>query len=336
MKNSKELLKYIQTFFREYLPVERGLSQNTIHSYRDTLKLFLQDIAERKKVKVQALTPADLTAKNILSFLNTLEVIRKVAIRTRNQRLAVLKTFFSYLLTQDITRADQYGKVALIAAKRGPSRPMAYLTENEVEAILMSVNRSTDQGCRDYAILILLYNTGARVQEVCDLKISDIRLKTPLTVTLTGKGNKTRHVPLWDGTRQAIEDYLDIREVKDPSECLFVGKRGEPLSRFGIRYLVQARVSEAAKQCSTLAKKDIGPHTFRHTTGMHLLQSGVDLAVIQSWLGHADMNTTHNYIDIDMKMKEKALAKGKQPESAKKIRQILEKEKDVMLWLESL
>lgn len=336
MKSSKELFKYVQTFFREYLPHERGLSHNTIHSYRDTIKLFLQDIASRKGGKVQSLSLTDLTAKNVGAFLNMLETTRSVSVRTRNQRLAVLKTFFSYMIAQDVTRADQYGKIGLIEAKRGPSRPMDYLTEEELDAILKSVDRTTDQGCRDYTILLLLYNTGARVQEICDLKISDVRLKTPLMVTLTGKGNKTRHVPLWDGTRQAIEEYLNCRNAKDGAERIFIGKRGEPLSRFGIRYLVKMRVAAASKKCPALAKKNIGPHTFRHTTGMHLLQSGVDLAVIQSWLGHADMNTTHNYIDIDMKMKEKALAKGKQPESARKIRKILEKEKDVLTWLESL
>jgi integrase/recombinase XerD len=336
MKNAKELLKYIQSFFREYLPTERGLSHNTIQSYRDTLKLFLQDIANRKGVRVQALSLADLSSKNVLSFLKTLETERQVSVRTRNQRLAVLKTFFSYMITQDMTRAEQYGKVGLIESKRAPRRPMAYLTEEELDAIFKSIDQSSRQGCRDYAILLLLYNTGGRVQEICDLKVSDIRLKPPLMVTLTGKGNKTRHVPLWDNTRKALEDYLKDREESREDARIFVGKRGEPLSRFGIRYLVQARANDAAKICPSIAKKEIGPHTFRHTTGMHLLQSGVDLAVIQSWLGHADMNTTHNYIDIDMKMKEKALAKGKQPESAKKIRQILEKEKNVMLWLESL
>lgn len=336
MKKSNQLLKHIQNFFLVYLPNERGLSRNTIHSYRDTLKLFLQHIGNRKRAKIEALTLSDLTAKNVLAFLDAIEAKREVSVRTRNQRLAVLKTFFSYMVAQDVTRANQYGKVNLIMAKRTSDQPMAYLNEEELEAILHSVNRTTHQGVRDYAILLLLYNTGARVQEICDLRLADISLKSPQMVTLTGKGKKTRHVPLWDGTRKALENYLSYRGNENPAERVFIGKRGEPLSRFGIRYLVEMSATKASKRCPSLAKKKVGPHTFRHTTAMHLLQSGVDIAVIQSWLGHVDMNTTHNYIEIDLKMKEKALAKGKQPESAKKIRTILAKEKDVMGWLESL
>jgi integrase/recombinase XerD len=329
------LLKYVQNFFQLYLPNERGLSTNTVKSYRDTLKLFFEYAAKSKKRRIQQLSLDDLTVEAVLKFLDSLEKKRENSIRTRNQRLAVLKTFFSYLVTQDLTRSNQYEKIGHVTMKRQPYVPITYLTEEEVQAVMDSINKSTPQGVRDYAIFLLLYNTGARVQELCDLTLSSIRFEKPHIITLVGKGNKTRHVPLWEITINALQDYLTKRQI-GLNEKIFQGKRGEGLSRFGIRYLIQTHVKQASKKCSSLKAKKIGPHTLRHTTAMHLLQSGVDIAVIKTWLGHVDLNTTHNYVEIDMKMKQKALEQRKQPTHSKTIRAMLDQEKSVLKWLETL
>jgi integrase/recombinase XerD len=334
MSKKNPVTNHVQTFFRSYLPTERGLSVHTIKSYRDTLKIFLSYLAGKTK-KIEQVTLDQFTAENVLSFLNSIEKERGNSIRTRNQRLAVLKTFFSYLLNQDLSRANQYQKISHITMKRQPYRPVEYLTEDEMQAVLESIDRKSAQGVRDYAIFLLLYNTGARVQELCDLRMEDLRLEKPYFAILTGKGQKTRQVPLWNGTVQAVLDYIARGRGRESEDFLFIGKRAERLSRFGIRYLLQAQVKRAVPRCKSLARKRVGPHTLRHTTAMHLLQSGVDIAVIKAWLGHVDLNTTHGYVEIDMKMKEKALAKTGKPYK-NSIRSMLAQEKDVLTWLESL
>jgi integrase/recombinase XerD len=336
MSKKNPLTKYVQSFFQSYLPSERGLSAHTIHSYRDTMKLFLNFLAKKKRAKIGGLSLGDFKSEHVLSFLNTIEKQRGNSIRTRNQRLAVLKTFFSYLITQDVSRANQYEKISHITMKKQPYKPVEYLSDEEMQALLNSVDRKSRQGIRDYTILLLLYNSGARVQEICDLRLCDIRLEKPFLVTLTGKGQKSRQVPLWNGTIEAISDYLKIFPRRDPNAALFVGKRGEPLSRFGVRYIIQSQVDVAKQKCKSMKGKTIGPHTLRHTTAMHLLQSGVDLAVIKAWLGHVDLNTTHGYVEIDMKMKQNALARTNPKLHKNSIGSMLKQEKDVLKWLESL
>jgi len=336
MKKENQLLKSIQHFFQSYLPKERGLSVHTIRSYRDTLKLFLKHMSEVKKCKVQGVSLDDLTAENVKNFLNSIEKTRENSVSTRNQRLAVMKTFVGFLMGQDIARGNQLEKISLITMKREPYKPVVYLTDDEMQALLDSVDQNTKQGMRDYVILLLLYNSGARVQELCDLKIKDVRMEKPFMVTLTGKGRKTRHVPLWAGTTTAIKRYLQTCSASDPEIPIFMGKRGEALSRFAVLYLVQVYVVKAGKKCKSIKEKTIGPHTLRHTTAMHLLQSGVDIAVIKEWLGHADLNTTHEYVEINMKMKEEALAKTTKPKNNNTISSILRQEKDVLKWLETL
>ncbi len=338
IKKENQLLKFIEYFFQSYLPQERGLSLHTIRSYRDTLKLFLQYISKTKKYRgLQSVGLEEITAENVKNFLNWIEKLRNNSISTRNQRLAVIKTFVNFLTTQDIARGHQFEKISLMTMKRVPYKPVVYLTDNEIHALLDSVDQNTNQGLRDYAILLMLYNSGARVQELCDLKIKDIRIEKPFMVTLVGKGQKTRQVPLWGGTITAIKKYLEITPSSNPDSPIFIGKRSEPLSRFAVRYLVQAYVAKAIEKCKSLQDKDIGPHTFRHTTAMHLLQSGVDIAVIKEWLGHADLNTTHEYVEINMKMKEAALAKTTSPKKThKSISSILKQEKDVLKWLEAI
>jgi site-specific recombinase XerD len=183
----------------------------------------------------------------------------------------------------------------------------------------------------------LLYNSGARVQELADLRVAALRLFTPPLVTLTGKGNKTRHVPLWAETVSLLQAHLTERGIIDsPQSYLFVNAHGQPLSRFGIRYLIRTRVAAARQSCASLSGKRISPHSFRHATAMHLLQSGVDLDVIKNWLGHVNLQTTHGYVEIDLEMKRKALSACAPVGNPDKLRHIVDRHKDVISWLNSL
>ena len=337
MNKSNTLLYHVQYFFQTHLTQERGLSANTIFAYRDTLRLFLEFVAAFKSKPITKLALEDLHADAALAFLKDIEDIRKNSAVTRNLRLAALRTFFSYMITKDTLRVGQYQKVISIPLKKAPKLPMGYLEVQEVEAILNAINQDSSCGQRDYALIKLLYNTGARAQEVCDLSVGTLQLQTPAWVTITGKGSKIRQVPLWTETSILLKTYLKNRAILDQAEAkLFVNSRGEKLTRFGIRHIIRTRIAKAIPQCPSLATKKIGPHSFRHTTAMHLLQAGVDLTVIKSWLGHVCLSTTHAYVEIDLEMKRKALSICHPIEDSKGLQQILKKNHDVISWLKAL
>ncbi|MGK5083718.1 tyrosine-type recombinase/integrase [Bdellovibrionota bacterium FG-1] len=336
MKNDK-LFQHVQSFFQSHLQHEKGLSPNTISSYRDVIKLFFLYLAKGREAGVKHITFDEFTAENVTKFLDFLEKERGSSVRTRNQRLAVIKSFFSYLMAQDVSRVGQYERITRIAMKRTSHKPMTYLTEEEIEALL-KLNAGPDPTkVRDYALLATLYNTGARVQEICDLKVEHLHLQKPFSITLTGKGRKTRVIPLWKNTVESLIRYINQRGIQDsPGSNLFVNANNNPITRFGVRHIVRTWIEKASDTCPSLRKKRIGPHTFRHTTAMHLLQSGVDLAVIQTWLDHLHIDTTHAYIEIDMKMKEQALQKHRKDLKPHNFQSLLSANQDVLKWLENL
>ncbi len=337
MNPSKLLFRYIQHFFQGYLSQARGLSPNTILAYRDALKLFLVFAAQFKSKSVPRLTLEDLDADAVLAFLKEIERKRKNSAVTRNLRLAALRTFSSYLITQDTLRAGQYQRIISIPLKRASKPLMGYLEPKEIKLILNAINRETASGQRDYVLLKFLYNTGARVQEACDLSVSAFQLQDPPWVTITGKGRKIRQVPLWPETASLLKAYFTNRAILDnPAAKVFVNSRGESLTRFGIWHIVQKRIAQTIPQCPSLADKKIGPHTFRHTTAMHLLQAGVDLTVIKSWLGHVSLSTTHIYVEIDLEMKRKALSLCRPMEKSAELKQLIKQNHDVISWLKSV
>jgi site-specific recombinase XerD len=329
-----ELTQFVQTFFQSHLPVERNLSTHTIKAYRDTIKLYLKYLASSKKRKIQQLTLEDMNAKSVMSFVEDCGVNRGNAVKTTNQRLAVLKSFFTYLLNVDPTRANQYERIFHMKSRRVPYKPVEYLFREEIEAIKSAIDRTTAKGKRDHAMILFLYNTGARAQELCDIKVGDLRFEKPYLAVLHGKGNKTRQVPLWKETVEAIQEII-LDGVVDERRHLFVNRRGEKITRFGLRYLIQHYVKKAIVKLPMLKRKKVGPHTFRHTTAMHLLQAGVDITIIKSWLGHVDLNTTHGYVEIDLKMKEQALRKTEPGQKNQRPHKFVKKEKDLIEWLES-
>ncbi len=308
------IARFVEGFFHDYLAGQRGLSRNTIVSYRDALKLFLRFARERLGKPVDKLTVEDVDHQVVTAFLEHLEVSRGNSPRTRNNRLAALHSFFRYVGEQEPLLLGRSQRICAIPLKRTEHRTIDYLEDQELRALLESVDQSSRNGRRDYALLLFLYNTGARVQEAVDLERTDLRLEAPFQVRLTGKGNKERVCPLWPETVAALQTYLGGRDP-DPADMpsVFVNAQGRPITRFGIRYIVRRHGAQAAQSCPSIQAKRLSPHLLRHSTAMHLLQSGNDLSVVKDWMGHADLNTTHGYVEIDMKMKRKALQAAEAP-----------------------
>ncbi len=213
---------------------------------------------------------------------------------------------------------------------------MEYLDVNEVKAVIDCINRNEASGRRDYVLLNFLYNTGARVQEACDLREEHVHFEPPPLVTITGKGQKTRQVPLWPETATLLKSYMAERLPSGDAENVFLNFRGYPLTRFGVRHIIRTRIAAAAEHCPSLKKKKVGPHTWRHTTAMHLLQSGVDLTVIKNWLGHVNLDTTHTYVEIDLEMKRKALSSCAPACKGNELKRLIKRNSDIICWLESL
>lgn len=303
-----EIARLMHGFFEQHLIAQRGLSGHTVLAYRDTLKLWLEFVGQQQRKTCMALTLEDLTANTIRNFLNYLEQVRKNSVPTRNARLAAIHAFFNYLASIDPRHMAQAQAVLAIPFKRQAYRVAGYLEQDEVLKIFSGINGQTLLGQRDDALLRVLYNTGMRAQELVDLDVNHLRFNRPHTVLIHGKGRKERTCPLWQETITALKLYLEKRGARlTDATPLFVNREGHRLTRFGVRYIVAHRVAHAGKACPTLLTRRVTPHTFRHTTAMHLLQSNVDLNMIRSWLGHASIETTNHYVEIDLEMKRKTL-----------------------------
>lgn len=299
-------------FFQDYLPTLRGMSRHTIRSYRDAMILFLGFSARDCERRVERLELADITADRAIRFLSHLETQRKNSVTTRNARLAAIHTFARFLVAEQPEHMVALQQILGIPFKRGERvAPIEYLEKTEIEALLAGIDRTTPSGRRDYAMFALMFNTGARVQEVVDLQTRDIRLEAPCQVRFVGKGNKVRTCPIWPQTAQLLKDLIRKRQsvAEEPADQhIFVNERGTPITRFGVRYLLQKHVVAAASATPSLIGKKIHPHSLRHTTAIHLLKAGVDFATISQWLGHASLNTTMRYARADLDLKRQALA----------------------------
>jgi len=299
-------------FFQEYLPSLRGMSLNTIHSYRDGLVLFLQFATKDTAHPVEALEIADITADLVVRFLKFLEVERNNGIATRNARLAAIHTFVRFMIAGHPEHMEGLQQVLGLPFKRGARMiPVEYLEKAEIEVLLASIDRATPSGQRDYTMFSLMFNTGARVQEILSLRVQDVRLEPPYQVRLMGKGNKVRLCPIWPRTARLLRDLIQDQHAKiekPTDQPIFINRQGSGMTRFGVRYLLRKYVAAGAKKIPALAEKRIHPHSLRHTTAIHLLKAGVDFATISQWLGHASLNTTMRYARADIDMKRQALA----------------------------
>ncbi len=315
MKKEHRCASFMNAFFNQYLAIQKGLSSNTIFAYRDALKLLFLFAADRYKKAVDKLNIEDLDDGLILAFLEHLETERKCSAKTRNARLAAICTFFNFIGREEPSLLELARKVRSIPQKRTEHKQVDYLDEVEMKALLDSVEPDSRTGSRDKALLLLLYNTGARVSEIVDLKISDLRLDSSGQVKLLGKEKKQRACPLWPETVELIKNYIENRNGKDQkNEHLFLNANGSPITRFGIRYIVKKYAKSATNRTPSIKCKKVGPHTFRHSTAMHLIRSGNDINVVCDWLGHASINTTHMYVEIDMEMKRRMLQSIEAPQ----------------------
>lgn len=304
------LARNLKSFFADYLPRLRGVSPHTIHSYRDCLTLLLRFAADQRKCAVTELNIDALDAEKIISFLQMLEDERKNSVRTRNIRLAAIHSFFRYLAGSDPEKLEHCQQILAVPFKRSSSRVMEYFEYEEIQLVLSAVNRSSKNGQRDYVLLVTMFNTGARVQEILDLKLCDLQLIKPYQVRLMGKGRKERICPLWLQTAQLLQELLAGRSSAKPDEHVFLNHRKQPLTRFGVRYILAKYCDIAKKESPSLAGKKLHPHSLRHSTAVHLLKSGVDMVTISHWLGHASINTTNRYASVDLDMKRDAINKA--------------------------
>lgn len=298
------LLVLVQSFFRDYLESVRGASGHTIRAYRDALKLFFLFLAGRKRRSIAELTLDDIQAEAVLSFLSHVETKRGNSATTRNSRLAALRSFAQHLLRHDIARAGQYGRILAIPCKRAASRVVSYPELEEARAIIAAVEERTPLAARDRALLLFLYNTGARVSEALGVHPRQLRLERPRQVRLFGKGGKERLCPLWPETAAALRQLVKSSAADKP---LFLNARGAPLTRDGVAYLLDKYVRRASKTCSILRGRHVTPHMMRHGSAAGLLEAGMDVTVIRDYLGHASVATTNRYIATNLKMKRDAL-----------------------------
>ena len=324
-------------FFTSFLGRERGLSNNTIASYRDCMLLLIDYACKRFAVEVERLAMDMFTREFILDFLDHLEEERKNSAATRNQRLAALKTFFHFLARTEPELMHLNELVQAIRPKKTEHSPPPSLTIDEVDAIIATPDSATLLGARDKALLQTAYNTGARVQELADLDVADLRLDAPASVTLTGKGNKSRVVPLWPETTHVITHYLQVREAQGiHSERLFLNNRAEPMTRFGIGRRVEKHARDAAARCPSLQGRRVTPHVFRHTTALHLIEGDSDINIVKEWLGHADLRTASGYVEVSVERKRKALEKVPPPKSSAKPERPIWKKPRLLDFLASL
>jgi site-specific recombinase XerD len=332
-----DLARALHDFFSDHLPRLRGMSPHTVLSYRDSLRLLLCFVASSREVSVSDLDVEHIGAPEVIAFLGHLEQVRDNTAATRNIRLAAIHAFFRFLSARDPGRLEQCQRILGVPFKRAHTRPIAYLEYDEIKAVLDAVDRAAPDGQRDYALLATMFNTGARVQEVLDLRVADLQLQKPFQARLVGKGRKERICPLWPQTARVLREWLEHRHIDLRStERLFLNHRREPLTRFGVRYILAKYCALAQPAAAGLIGKRLHPHSMRHTTAVHLLKAGVDLSTISQWLGHTSVTTTNRYATVDLDMKRKAIAKATPLAASPSTASTWRTKASILKWLEAL
>ncbi len=331
---SYHLTKYMSSF----LPGTRGLSSNTIMAYRDTFALLLKFCTSAKGMSAEKVTLEFLQPATIREFLEWLEKTRGNSVQTRNNRLASLKSFFKYLQSESLEHIYQCQQIMAIPLKKAPSGSIDYLSLDGIKAILDRPITSAKDGRRDLVLLSTLYDAAPRAQEIADIAVADVRLQKPETIKLTGKGQKTRIVPIMAPTAKLLEQYLTENGLKNAAkgqQPLFANRSGNKLTRSGIAYILGKYAAIARQESPLLIPKKISPHCFRHSKAMHLLQAGVSLIYIRDFLGHEFISTTEVYAKVDGEMKRKELERAYVPVHDPEM-PIWQQNHDLMEWLKSL
>lgn len=310
MTDKTLLSPWIRRFLLDHLVDERNLAPNTQKSYGDTLRQLLPLVARQSRTRIDRLSVEDISADRVRAFLKDLKETRKCGAATQNQRLAAIHSLARFIGVHSPEHLQWCGEIQNVMSKKIARPLVSYLEKDEMDALLMAPDRRTALGRRDHAVLLFLYNTGARSDEAAHVQIVDLDLgMTPdrdlSSVFIRGKGNKPRRCPLWARTVNELRPLIDGR---DKTQHAFLNRRGQPLTRFGIHTLVERHAATAAVALPSIAKNRVSPHTIRHTTATHLLRSGVDINTIRAWLGHVCLSTTNVYAEVDLEMKAKALA----------------------------
>ena len=299
---------YVRRFLLEHVVADRNLSRNTQQSYRDAIRVLLRFMTDRHRLDPADLTVEHFSADVVRAFLRYLEQERHNTAATLNQRLTVIHSLFRFVGRHVPELVDVATQLQTVPLRRTDHPAVPYLEKAEVDALLATPDRRRPQGQRDYALLLFLYNTGARADEAAHLTRGGLDLGRPASVRILGKGRKTRLCPLWDHTAQVLGTLLQHRLDDAPTAPVFLNVRGQPLTRFGIHAMVERLVARAATRVPSLNTKQVSPHSVRHTTAVHLLRAGVDINTIRAWLGHVSLETTNRYAEVDLEMKAKALA----------------------------
>ncbi|MDZ4832512.1 MAG: tyrosine-type recombinase/integrase [Candidatus Melainabacteria bacterium] len=327
----------LHSFFVDHLPVQRGLRPSSVKSYRDVLRLFIQYISAKNGKSVVRLQIADFTYEEVLGFLQTIEEQRHNGSRSRNHRLAAIHKFFKYVAIRVPEMILQAERVAAIPTKRSPPAQTFFLETDSIKELFAGLPSHGRRAARDRALLLFLYNTGARVQEVADLRTDHLDLGTQPRVHLHGKGDKWRVCPLWQETVCSLKHLLSDGQTES-GEPVFRSSNGRALTRFGI-YKIVRRLTETIELSQTSKggsrSRHISPHIFRHSTAMHLLESGVEINVIRAWLGHVSLDTTHRYAEINIRVKAEALEACELRSPMQSIKKWND-DKQMMDWLDSL
>lgn len=306
----------LQSFFVDRLLRQRNASPATIASYRDTFRLLLRFAESHLHRQAASLTIEDLSAPLVLAFLDHLERERGNTVRTRNVRLAAIHSFASHAAREEPVALEGLRRILAIPAKRFSRPVLGHLSREEMQAILDAPDRSTWSGRRDAVLFATLYNTGARISEALGLDVQSIHLDRTPRADLHGKGRKERTVPLWRSTAATLGKWIQEQSAQ-PSAPLFPNRHAARLTRSGVARRLALAVGQAANTCPSLRDRDISPHTLRNTTAMHLLESGTDISIIALWLGHESPTTTHTYLEADLALKERALARVDAPRACK-------------------
>src|SRR6056297_693640 len=304
-----DFAKYLTKFLSDYLVFQKNVSKNTIYSYRDTFKLLIKYCQEVKMISAEQITMDVLSDKMIINFLQWLETDRNCSISTRNQRLAAIHSFFRYIQAEDPTGIFHFQKVIAIPIKKTTKKTVEYLTVKAMKLLLEQPDKHTPKGRRALTLMSLLYDTGARVQELIDLRVCDVKLEEPPIIILTGKGSKTRRVPILKNTVSILKNYLlenDLEKDWKNEYPLFTNNQNHKLTREGVNYIINKYV-KLARETSTIIPKKLNDHMFRHSKAMHLLQAGINLIYIRDFLGHVDLKTTEIYARTDTEAKRKAI-----------------------------
>jgi len=304
----------VQAYFAEYLTQQRALSAQTIAAYRDGFVLFLNFTEARLGKSPAAMALADITPELIMAFLDHLERQRHNSVRSRNARLAALRSFLKFAAHRDVSSLQVIERALGVPVKRFERQMFGYLSREEMLAVIGSPDDAW-LSQRDHALFLLMYNTGARVSEIIGLKVGDVVLDAAAAcVHLHGKGRKQRSVPLWHSTVKTVRAWLRLNSQFEAASPLLPSRDGNAMTRSNVTKRLMLAVRTASEHHPRLTQQRVSPHTIRHTTAMHLLQAGVDISVIALWLGHESPITTHHYVEADLTMKDCALARLHEPD----------------------